>query len=654
MADPTKTSTTVAAASSAPPAPAPAPPTVARASHGLPYGVLYSPDRSAFSILADAEALRLRLHNPLSRETRTVPLERDADYPLLWTASAEGDLRGWAYDYELDRDGRTLGNILDPWATLIRHDRAYIEAEDSPVSPRPDLAPSESIIYELHVRDFTLDPNSGLHSDIRGTYLGLTERGSTMPGADIATGLDHILDLGVTVVQLMPVHAFSLPYNPTYEWGYMPNDFNAPHAGYASAVDLEAPIRELKKLVSTLHDAGLRVTLDVVYNHTAEGWPAKLRSMMALAPQQYYRFRADGTPWNGSGCGNEFASETPIGRQFIRESVKYWVRRFGVDGYRFDLMGLVDAETFALLTEDLLDIEPSLLVYGEPWPGGETPIDVNDKGKQRSKGWAVFNDQMRDGLRGQVFELEDTGFLNGGTDIPDVKHGVVAGLRSFADEPTETINYIECHDNHTLIDRLQIAAEHAKLADASPEQHDRISRLGVLILMTSQGLPFLHSAQEFGRTKQGYDNTYNLGDDVNNVRWLDKQANHRLYRHHREAVELRRRHPMFRLPTRDLVERAVRFLDDDLGLKLEPGCLAYRVTDPVGNDPWSQALCLFNGSNAPKRFPLPDPGEHGPWLTTMRGGELERTTEHKPRPVKDDRITLGGFEGMVLFTPKNK
>jgi pullulanase len=235
-----------------------------------------------------------------------------------------------------------------------------------------------------------------VNSNWAGRYLGLTERGTRVPGTQVRTGLDHIVDLGVNVVQLMPVHSFSLPYNPVYEWGYMPNDFNAPHPGYASSVELEAPIRELKQMVSSLHEAGLRVTLDVVYNHTAESWARveggreismKLRNMMALAPRSYYRFTEDGAPWNGSACGNEFASETEIGRHFIRESCRYWVERFGIDGFRFDLMGLIDEETMELVAQDLHAIDPTIMVYGEPWAAGPTPIEVNSKGKQKSRGW---------------------------------------------------------------------------------------------------------------------------------------------------------------------------------------------------------------------------------------------------------------------------
>ncbi len=627
-------------------------PTPARASHGLPFGVRYTPDGCAFSVEANAEKLRVRLVNPMTREARSVEMsptgEGDpATGVEVWTAEVEGALRGWSYAFELERDGRQLADILDPWATLVRGDRAYIEAEDSAVNDRPSLDPADAILYELHVRDFTRRRSSGVPSDERGRYPGLARRGTVIPGTDLTSGLDHILELGVTVVQIMPVHSFAMPYNPSYEWGYMPNDFNAPHASYALGVDVEAPIRELKHLVNALHDAGLRVTLDVVYNHTAEGWPSKLRNMMALAPKAYYRWRDDGTPWNGSGCGNEFASETDTGRRFIRESTKYWINRFGVDGFRFDLMGLIDDTTMQLVADDLHAIDPTILVYGEPWPGGETPIDVNSKGKQRGKRWGVFNDDMRDGLRGRVFKSDDLGFLTGGTDTHAVKDGILGGTRTFAEQPTETINYIECHDNHTLMDRIALTGEAAKIRGLSEDDMTRMSALGVLILMTSQGVPFVHSGQEFGRRKGGHDNTYNLGDDINNVSWEMKKKNHRLFRHYRDAVKLRREHPMFRLDSPEKIRESIAFLDDDLHMKIPIGTVGFRITDPTGDDPWSAALCLFNGTGDQVEMPIPK----GRWRTDMIDGRFDRLTRDGEE-LTGKTVTIERFSGLIAYTPR--
>ncbi len=603
------------------------------------FGVEYSESGCVFRVHAEADELTLRLVHPGTRELHLVTMDRIGE-PGVWEGRAAGNLRGWSYSYELVRDGQKLTGILDPWATLVREHAAYIEAEDTAIGPRPALDPKDAVIYELHVRDFTRSRSSGVNSNWAGRYLGLTQPGTRLPGREVRTGLDHIVDLGVNVVQLMPVHSFSLPYNPVYEWGYMPNDFNAPHAGYASSVELEAPIREMKQMVSALHEAGLRVTLDVVYNHTAELWahaeggreyPMRLRNMMALAPRSYYRFKDDGTPWNGSACGNEFASETAIGRHFIRESCRYWVERFGIDGFRFDLMGLIDEETMGLIAADLHAIDPTIMVYGEPWAAAPTPIEVNSKGRQRSRGWGVFNDEMRDALRGQVFDLNDPGFLMSGSDTAKLRPGIRGSIESFADRATESINYIECHDNHTLVDRLRETATKLRV-EFDEELLLSMSALGIVAVMTAQGVPFVHSGQEFGRSKGGHDNTYNLGDQVNNIDWAVKEKNHRLYRHYREAIGLRSAHPMFRLGDAALVREAVKFLDTDLGIALPAGVVAYEVTDPALRpgeqreaDTWKRCVVVLNGSAGAADVALPK----GSWRAAMQDGEFGRTPAHR-------------------------
>ena len=611
----------------------------------LPLGITYRPERTSFTVHAEADAVRLRLVHPGTRHLRVVDLDHQTAGNVFLT-DVKGDLRGWTYSYEIRRREQTITDIVDPWATLVRDHRAIIEAEDSPVTPRPELDPTGAVIYELHVRDWTNDESSGVRSEWRGHYLGITERNTRIGGAPEApaTALDHLLELGVNVVQLMPVHSFAMLHHPIYEWGYMPNDYNAPHAGYAVGVDLEAPIREFKQLVSALHEAGLRVTLDVVYNHNAERWPDRLRSLMALAPESYFRFNDDGTPWDGSACGNEFKSDSPQGRRFLRESCKYWVERFGIDGFRFDLMGLIDADTMALIAQDLHAIDPSLLLYGEPWAAGPTPIEINGRGMQRSRGWGVFNDRFRDALRGEVFDLHDLGFLNGGANTDAVKAGIVGGVRDFTDAPHESINYAEVHDNHTLVDRLHLAAG-AHDRKLTPEECHAMSALAAWILLTSQGLPLLHAGQEFGRTKQGADNTYNMGDAVNNLRWSLKAKHMALFSHYKSAVAMRAAHPMFRLRTTRDVEQAVQFLDDDLGLDLPPGVVAYTCTDPTGDDPWHRALLAFNGSRTQCSFAPPE----GAWRTAVRDNA---PTDHVGPLEAGAPIPLAPHSATILFEPR--
>lgn len=568
-----------------------------------PLGVSYAPQGTTFAVYAEAEAVRLRLLHPASRALSTWPMRSVPGEAGVWTVSLEGNWRGWTYSFEVDREGRTIADILDPSARLVRDGRGYITSDETPITPRPALAPADAVIYELHLRDFTRDPACGVRPDWRGRYLGLAQSGTRLEDTALTTGLDHICELGVNVVQLMPVHSFSLPYHPEYEWGYMPNDFNAPHAGYASSVEVEAPIREFKRLVSALHERGLRVTLDVVYNHTAERWPNRLRSFMALAPKAYFRFKDDGAPWNGSGCGNEFRSDSPQGRRFIIESTLSWVREFGIDGFRFDLMGLVDQETMTQVARSLHEVDPTLLVYGEPWAAGATPIEVNNKGKQKGRGWGAFNDDFRDGMRGEVFKPKEPGFLAAGRNTPRAKLGILGGVTSWTDSPIECINYIECHDNHTLSDRLSLTTPPE--SGVTSQQRIDMNLMGALALLTSQGLPFIHSGQEFGRSKNGEDNTYNLGDQINNINWADKAERLRIFTFYRDVIRLRREHPLFRLASKDEILRAIKFFDDGLSLKLPEGTLGWHITDVTGKDTWSEAAVILNGLKTAATIPLP-------------------------------------------------
>lgn len=624
-----------------------------------PLGALWTPERTTFRVFAHADRLGLRVIHPKSLELIEREMTPSAE-PGVWEAEVEGDLRHWAYSFTLTRAARTIADIVDPWARLIREGRGLVHHNADTVTPRPPLDPRAAVIYETHVRDFTRDHTSGVRCDWRGKYPGFVQSGTRYNGTDISTGLDHLTDLGVNVVQLMPIHSFSLPYHAEYEWGYMPMDYNAPHEGYAAGVEPDAPVREFKRLVSALHDRGLRVTLDVVYNHTFERWPhtpgadtegkpapARFRSLMALAPTEYFRFREDATPYNGSACGNEFRSDSPMGRRFITESIKYWVHEYGIDGYRFDLMGLIDQDTMAQIASDLHAVDPTIMVYGEPWAGGETPIEVNSKGKQRSRGWGVFNDDLRDALRGEVFKPEEPGFLAAGAASTDesidrIKQGILGAVTSFADHPTETINYIECHDNHTLRDRLALTTRAKKRV--TPADQERMNRLGALILLTSQGTPFLHTGQELGRSKGGHDNTYNLGDEINNIPWALKDANHRLYRFYRDLVALRAAHPMFRLPDKARILAGVKFLDTDHALTLPKGVIAYELTDPDGNDDWAAALLIFNGSDARVSVAIPK----GRWHAVIEDNHFSGLAPEK-RGIATGRVEVGPHAGTVLY-----
>jgi pullulanase len=347
-------------------------------------------------------------------------------------------------------------------------------------------------------------------------------------------------------------------------------------------------------MIDALHRRGIRVTLDVVFNHTFEAVDkGRVYSFEGLVPGYYYRLKSDGSYWNGSGVGNEFRSEAPMAR----------VTEYKVDGFRFDLMGLIDQETLRLIVRELRAMDPNILIYGEPWAGGSTPIEISDKGKQRGRGWAVFNDHFRDALKGNVFNARATGFVQSGANVSAVKMGIRGAIDDFTDAPLETINYIECHDNHTLWDRLVISTvDDANVTDADRRAMDK---LAAAALFTAQGIPFMQAGQEFLRTKGGDHNSYNKPDAVNMVRWREKAKHHDVYEYYRGLIALRLIHPLFRLRTAEEVRGAVRFLDHDLGLMVSDGCAAYQIEDVTGRDDWRRALVLLNPQPRVVEFAMP-------------------------------------------------
>jgi pullulanase len=578
-----------------------------------PLGALYTPEKTIFRVWAPtASSLTLRLYkSPVGGKARLKVMASQSDG--TWEVTVRGNQRGVYYTYTASGQDPRFNpdrELIDPYARAVTgHDgRAIVVDDTTPVADRPTFPLEDAIVYELHIRDFTIDPDSGIQR--RGKYLGLTEAGTHLTGRlDLATGLDHLTELGVNVVQLMPISEFHNPgkSEDLYGWGYDVVHFNAPEGWYATERYDARRVTEVKRMIDALHRRGLRVTLDVVFNHTFESLDeGRVYSFEGLVPGYYYRLKPDGRYWDGSGVGNEFRSEAPMARRFILDAVKYWASEYQVDGFRFDLMGLIDQETLDLIARELRALDPNILIYGEPWAGGVTPIEINGKGKQRGRGWAVFNDHFRDALKGNVFNARATGLVQSGANVSAVKLGVRGSIDDFTDAPLETINYIECHDNHTLWDRLVIST----VDDASVTEADRraMDKLAAAVLFTSQGIPFMHSGQEFLRTKGGDHNSYDKPDAVNMIRWREKAKHHDVYEYYRGLIALRLAHPLFRLRTAEEVRGAIKFLDEDLGLNVPPGCVAYQIEDLAGIDHWRRALVLLNPQAGPVEFEIP-PGE---------------------------------------------
>ncbi|MBM3465052.1 MAG: hypothetical protein FJX76_23375, partial [Armatimonadetes bacterium] len=420
-----------------------------------PLGALFTPDATTFRVWAPtADKLTLRLYeapeggNPRLIEMKKHP--RDGS----WEAVVPGACKGMYYTYSAagsDPGFNPSIEIVDPYARAVTafDGRAIVVDDHTPVAPRPQFPAQDAIIYEMHIRDFTIDPDSSVQQ--RGKYSGVAESGRTLFGRpDIPTGLDHLTELGVNAVQIMPFTEFASDEKADrYGWGYDAIHYNTPDGWYASDRTNDSRVRESKQMIDALHRRGIRVIMDAVYNHTVEDIKKRAYSFEALVPGYYYRRHLDGSYWNGSACGNEVRSEAPMARRFIKDSVKQWVTDYQVDGFRFDLMGLIDLQTMKELTRELHAIDPNLLIYGEPWAAGDTPIDVTNKGKQRGLGFSVFNDHFRDALKGSVFDARDRGFVQDGSHRDEVRRGIQGSINDFADAPTESLNYVECHDNHT-------------------------------------------------------------------------------------------------------------------------------------------------------------------------------------------------------------
>jgi pullulanase len=583
-------------------------------------GALYTPEETTFRVWAPtASELTLKLYQgPVTSIVRNETLKRSPVEPWdgTWETTITGDLIQTYYTFTANGDDPRFDpsrELIDPYARAVtRYDgRAIVVDDHTPIADRPDFARSESIIYELNVRDFTIDPDSGVQR--RGKYLGLAEPGTLFNGrSDISTGLDHLSDLGVNVIQLMPVTEFHHEAaEDEYGWGYDVVHFNSPAGWYATERLDGRRIHELKLLIDTLHKRGMRVTLDFVFNHTYEHIGDKVYSFEGLVPGYYYRLKQDGTYWNGSGTGNEFRSEAPMARRFILDTVKYWVDEYKVDGFRFDLLGLIDLETLEMISRELNATDPNILMYGEPWAGGTTAVEVINKGQQRNRGWAVFNDHFRDAIKGRVFDARSTGFIQSGNETLGVKIGIRGSIDDFSESPLESINYVESHDNHTLRDRLMIST--ANQPKAIEAERRAMAKLAGAIVLTAQGIPMIHSGQEFLRTKGGDDNSYDRPDSVNMIRWCDKIINSDVFEHYKALIRIRKEHPVFHLETADQVNEAITFLDSGLGLPVPDGCIAFQIEDVNGTDSWSRALVIFNSRPVEVSLEIPE----GNWQSCL-------------------------------------
>ena len=431
-------------------------------------------------------------------------------------------------------------------------------------SKHPDIKENEAIIYELSVKNYTADKSSGVYN--RGKFLGLAEAGTRFK--DVKTGLDNIEDLGVTHVQVLPIYDFisvdedhsRFFHDDNYNWGYDPELYFAPEGSYSTnPLDPKSRVREAKEMVKAFHDRGIGVIMDVVFNHTFKTIDSNLNT---LAPKYYHRTNPDESFSNGSGCGNELASEKPFVRKLIIDSLVYWAKEYKIDGFRFDLMALIDLETIKIALKELKKINPNIIIYGEPWMALSSPLAYDQqiwKGRQRSNGFGVFNDDFRDAIKGDVNSY-GKGYIQG---IFNNKHAIETGIRGsidigngdgFADDASETINYFNCHDNLILYDKLAIS-----LDDTS--DINSYVKLALGIIMLSFGKPFIYEGNEFNHSKKNDANSYRSPLYINAINWEDKENNKEIFTYAKDLIALRKSIEAFKYTSHDEIEKRLDFIE---------------------------------------------------------------------------------------------
>ena len=604
--------------------------------------VSYSPEKTVFTLFApnDAKKVVVRIYqNGLGGKVlKTVKMVRTANEQ--WQATVKGDLMGRFYTFDMGK-GECPGVFAKAVGVNGKRGAIINMAETDPEHWCCDKgpvvkSPADLVVYEMHHRDFSIARKDAQYP---GKFIALTE-----PWA-----IDHLKALGVNAIHILPSYDYGsvdetridpdlyyeyaykeLPkgviparpdFSPQYNWGYDPVNYNVPEGGYSTnPYKPEVRIREFKQMVKALHDAGISIILDVVYNHT---YDIEHSNFQRTYPDYYYRKTADGQYSNGSGCGNETASDQPMMRQFMIESVKYWINEYHIDGFRFDLMGCHDIETMNAIRQAVDEINPSIFIYGEGWSAGACAIPNEKLGMKANitqmPGIAAFSDEIRDALRGPFSDDTKPGWM--GARIPKVtlqdlsgqkeslKFGIVGAIahpqvnmkkvnystKPWALEPTQMMSYVSCHDDMCLVDRLK-----ASIPGITPDELIRLDLLAQTVVFTSQGVPFMLSGEELLRTKKGVHNSFESPDSINQLDWTNKTKYPKVFDYYKNLIALRKNHPAFRLGNADLVRKHLEFLDTPVKT------LAFRLKNYAGRDDWRNIIVIFNAGNTDTEVTIPE------------------------------------------------
>jgi len=600
-------------------------------------GLVLTGDEAKFRFWSpEAAAVRLRIYKNARGGEAIQVIDMQRDVNGTWIANLTPAPVGMFYTFQINHDGKWLQETPGIWTKAVGingeraalMDAAAVMPEGWATDKGPELKNiNDAVIYEMHHRDFSVHPTSGIAN--KGKFLALTES-ETVNSTGDKTGIDHLKELGVTHVHILPSYDYNsvdetqTPLNQ-YNWGYDPLNYNAPEGSYSTnASNPSSRILEMKQMVKALHDAGIGVVMDVVYNHTAQNDDS---NFSLTVPGYFYRHRPDGSYSDASGCGNETASERAMVRDYIVNSVKYWAKEYHIDGFRFDLMAIHDTETMNKVVEELKKVNPDIFVYGEGWTAGDSPLPAERRALKENvakmNGVAVFSDDIRDAIKGHYSDAADRGFATGKPGLEEtVKIGIVASTAhpqvnyakgnnskfAYASSPTQIINYVSCHDDLTLTDKLAKSMPGASLAE-----RQRAARLAQTIVFTSQGTPFMFAGEEVFRDKKGVHNSYKSPDSVNAIDWTLKHLNAEQFNFYKELIKLRKSHPAFRMTTADDVARHIKF--DKTG---RDNLISYSITDNANGDVWREIKLVFNGSDEDVDIKLPK----GDWLVVARDGEL--------------------------------
>ena len=589
---------------------------------------VYKGDNTAFSVWAPtAEAAKVKLYRSASDTLAFATLDMKLGNDGLWKATVNEDVKGAFYTFQVKHAGEWLEETagiaakavgVNGWRGAVI-DWAETNPEGWVEDKSPEVKPSDIIVYEMHHRDFSIHQTSGISN--KGKYLALTEQGTKNPDG-LATGIDHLKELGVTYIQLLPSTDFITVdeahlENNQYNWGYDPFNYNAVEVSYSTdPFNPVTRIKEFKQMIQSLHAAGFRVILDVVYNHTTDASKTGFERTM---PGYFYRMAEDGSFYNGSGCGNETASEQAMFRKYMIESLEWWMKEYHIDGFRFDLMAIHDIDTMNQISERLHAIDPNVVIYGEGWaamapayPEEQIALKVNTHMLDKV---GAFSDNIRDAVRGPL-GCENAGFMDGVAGNKENIHFGIAGgvehpqvtVERWTNNPLQHVSYVSCHDDHCLRDRLEEATK------ASEKDRLKMVKLAQTAVYTSQGIPFIFAGEEVYRHKQGVKNSYCSPDEINAIDWTYKTRYKDLVDYYAALAAIRHAHPGFCLGDAELVREKLQFIEVE-----DPCVVAFRINNLEGIDTAKSLTVLLNGSKKPVAVNIPE----GQYVVLAQNGKAD-------------------------------